>query len=154
MPRIKEHDSRDFPGQSRSETSASAEGPGGIDMEEIQVVDGPNPMKEADALLFNEDVLTIIVHNSGDKFQENPVQVGVNGRMSYIWRGQKVMCKRKYVERLLRAQSDSVEQDVTAITEQEFNKLHITPTQRYPLTVLHDPHPDGAAWREQISQQA
>lgn len=156
MPRLKskEVDSRKFSGQVRDAVPA-VEGNPGFDVEPLQVVDGPKAMDMAEALAFAEDKLVIVIHNSGDtKNQENPVFCAVNGRNAYIWRGQKTIMPRKYVERLLRAQSDSVEQDITAREEKDFNRLKISPTQRYPLSVLHDPSPDGAAWLQQITQSA
>lgn len=149
----REVDSRKFSGQVRNAVDA-AEGVAGFDVEPIQVVDGPDPMNEAQAAAFAEEKLTILIHQSPEKLPEDPVYVGVNGRGCYIWRGQKTLVPRKYVERLLRAQADNITQDVTATTEREFNKLTIRPTQRYPLSVLHDPSPIGAAWLQQITEQA
>ncbi len=157
MPRLKqkEVDSREFSGQTREiKETGAPEGSVTLEPEPLQVVEGPDSMKEAEALAFAEDQLLILIHQSGDKNQEDPVPVGVNGRMSYIWRGQKTLVKRKYVERLLRAQADAVEQDTAAREECDFNRLTIRPTQRYPLSVLHDPHPHGDAWLQQITQQA
>ena len=152
MPRMsrKEVDSRNYEGQVRE----AVEGVDGLDVEPIQVVDGPEPIKEAEALIFAEDKLTILIHQSPEKYPEDPVQVGVNGRTCFIKRGQKTIVPRKYVERLLRAQADNVEQDISAREEKDFNKLTIRPTQRYPLSVLHDPHPNGSAWLQQITQSA
>lgn len=159
MPRLDkredgtETDSRKFSGQTRHTVDAP-EGTIGLEIEPIQVVEGPMAMNEAEALLFAEDKLVIVIHQSGDKFQENPVPVGVNGRMAYVVRGEKTQMPRKYVERLLRAQSDSVEQDVTASNERDFNRLTFRPSQRYPLSVLSDPSPRGAAWLQSITEGA
>lgn len=156
MPRIKskEVDSRKFEGQTRTEIPRAPEGPIiGIDMEPIQVVDGP-VMDMAAALKHAEDELLIMIHQSDQKNPEDPVMVAVNGRACYIWRGTKYLCKRKYVERLLRAQGDAVSQNTAARTEAEFNKITVRPTQRYPLSVLHDPDPNGQAWLQQITQSA
>lgn len=156
MPRAKkqEVDSREFSGQTRQAVPA-AEGTLGFDTEPIQVVDGPKAMDMATALAHAEDKLVIVIMSSGDtKNEENPVYVGVNGRGCYIWRNQETIVPRKYVERLLRAQSDSISQDVTAREEKDFNKLNITPAQRYPVTIRKDPDPNGAEWLRQIVQQA
>lgn len=158
MPRLdkredgKEVDSRKFSGQVRHATPV-LEG-SDLAVDELQVVEGPDAMNEAEALAFAEDKLTIVIHQSGDKHQENPVYCAVNGKNAYIWRGDKTIVPRKYVERLLRAQSDSIEQDITARDPVDFNRLTIRPTQRYPLSVLHDPSPNGAAWLQQITQSA
>lgn len=156
----KELDSRDFPGQTRHTKEAppgvvhAAEGTAGaLEVEPLAVVEGPVPMDMAEALLFAEDKLLILIHSSGEKNEEDPVPVGVNGRMAYIWRGQKTLMPRKYVERLLRAQADSVTQDTTAREERDFNKLTIKPTARYPLSILNDPNPKGGqGWVTSITQ--
>jgi hypothetical protein len=154
MPRIKlETDSRDYQGATREAIPAADDE--GFVKEAIEVIDGPRAMDEADALAFYEEQVEIVVHNSGDvKHQENPVEVSVNGRRCFIWRGQRTLCKRKYVERLLLAQSDSVVQDITAREPKDFNRLEITPTQRYPLSVMRDNNPEGAAWLEKFSRAA
>lgn len=146
-------DSRKFSGQTRTAIPA-AEGVAGFDVEPIQVVDGPQAMMEAEALAFAEDKLEILIHPSEDKNAENPVYVGVNGRGCYVWRGQRTLVPRKYVERLLRAQADNITQDTTAREEADFNRLTIQPTQRYGLSVLSDPSKYGAAWLQQITMQA
>ena len=155
-PRIQktEVDSREHQAAVRTATISALEEPARIDQDGAPEIDVVNSMDEATALLFAEDKLTIVIHNSSEKNAEDPVPVGVNGRMAYVKRAQKTIMPRKYVERLLRAQSDSVEQDVTAREEKDFNRLTIRPTQRYPLSVLHDPHPNGAAWLQSISQDA
>lgn len=150
----KELDSREFSGQVRTAVPA-AEGTLGFETEPIQVVDGPKAMDMATALAHAEDKLVIVIASSGDtKNEENPVYVGVNGRGAYIWRGQETIVPRKYVERLLRAQADAITQDITAREEKDFNKLTMTPAPRYPISIRHDPDPNGSAWARQIIQQA
>lgn len=155
-PRIQksEVDSRNHQAPVRTATISALEEPPRIDHEGAPEIDVVSSMDEATALLFAEDKLTIVIHNSNERHQEDPVPVGVNGRMAYVKRGQNTIMPRKYVERLLRAQSDSVEQDITAREEADFNRLTIRPTQRYPLSVLHDPHPNGRAWLQSITQSA
>ena len=152
-----EVDSRDFTGQTRIIEEAprkAVEDPVVLVAEPIEVVEGPNGMDEVAALAFAEDVLTILIHPSAEKLPDDPVYVGVNGRGSYIYRNVKTLLKRKYVERLLRAQADNIMQDTTAVTEKEFNRLTTVATQRYPLSVLNDPSPNGGAWLQQITQSA
>lgn len=155
MPRAKkkEFNSLDHQGQTRKAIPA-AEGNPGFDVEPIEVVDGPKAGSYADELAFNEEVLTIVVHNDANpKEQENPVFVSVNGRNCFIPRGPHCLIKRKYVEVLLRAQADSVQQNVYATEEREFNKLTIVPTQRYPISIINDPNPRGPDWARKICEQ-
>lgn len=159
MPRIatqsKEVDSRKFDGQKRVEKTRQAVDmaleANKIELEDLQQVTCMPSMDEATALAFNEDVLTILIHPTAEKNPEDPVYVSVNGRGGFIVRNQKTRLARKYVDRLLRAQADSVQQDTTATNEKDFNRLTVVPTQRYPLSVLHDPSPHGANWLQQIT---
>jgi hypothetical protein len=150
--RRKEQDSRDY--QAPEKVIEATQGGVEIEQPEIAVASGPKAEDYAAEMAFNEDMLTIVIHQSADPKPEDPVQVGVNGRNAYIWRGQKTMVPRKYVEVLLRAQTNAVQQDVTAREEVDFNRLTIRPTQRYPLSVLHDPSPRGQAWLQAITQGA
>lgn len=156
MPRLKkkELDSRDFPAPERTyEAVETADGPG-LDGGAAPVIDSVLNMDEAAALAFNEEVLTIVIHQSGEKLPEDPVEVSVQGRRCFIWRGQQTLTKRKYVERLLLAQVNSVNQDITQQEEKAFNRLRVVPTQRYPVSIIKDPSKLGAQWLQSITQGA
>lgn len=138
-------------GQERPVTIA-LEGPAAFDQEPIQVVDGPAAMAKADELAFMEEMVTIEVHESTDPNAENPVQVGINGRMVYIPRGVTVMVRRKYVERLARAKMESYKQALTEADPVKFNTL----AQRVALTygfVVHKDTPRGVDWLRHILAQ-
>lgn len=125
-----------------------------IEKEPIEVVKGDLKMDFAEALEFAEDKLTILIHPSQEPNPEDPVQVGVNGRIGYIWRGKPTIVPRKYVERLARARGDTVRQNTAAREESEFNRLSITSSQRYPFSVLDDPAGQkGHVWLQELLNQ-
>jgi len=157
MPRVaksKEFDSRKVNPHVR-EAKIMAEGPIGLEVEPLQVVDGPKAMDFSEAMAFAEDKLVVLIHPSPEKFPEDPVYLSVNGRQAYVWRNQKTLMPRKYVERLARAKADNVNQDVTAREPKDFNKLTITASPRYPFRVLFDPAGDkGSAWLQHVLEEA
>lgn len=144
-----EFDSRSVKGQER-EGEIALEGPAGIEMEQLEVVDGPNFKDRAEELNFMEEKLVIIIHADPSPKPEDPVYIGVNGRGCYVWRTKRTIIPRKYVERLARARADSVTQDVEAREPEAVNKLRIASNQRYPFSVLHDPSPKGSAWLQKV----
>lgn len=153
MPRTtaakKELDSRDVKPQTRTIEMLELED----ERAPIETVKVMPTMSEAEALQFAEEKLTIVIHKTGEKNPEDPVYVSVNGRGGHIWRGQHTILARKYVERLLMAKADSVQQDVNAREEVDFNRLTIVPSQRYPLSIIHDPSPKSHAWLMQVAGQ-
>jgi len=142
----READTRDFPTHARvvemAEDPAQFEG-----IEPVKAL----VMDEAEALAFAEEPLQIVIHQTGEKNPEDPVYVSVNGRGGFIKRGQVTIVKRKYVERLILAKADNVNQDTSARTEQEFNRLTIVPTQRYPLSIVKDDSPNAKKWLESMA---
>lgn len=147
-----EIDSREHTPKQRTATIA-AEGPASLEVEPLEVIEGPRFKKREEELAFNEDMLTIIIHPSTEKNAERLILVAVNGRNCYIPRNQKVQVRRKYVERLAHARQDNIEQDVTAKDPETVNRLTITAAHKYPFSVLHDPHPLGAAWLEKVMKE-
>ena len=151
----REIDTRGMETQKRHAVIA-VEGPASIDVEPFEVIQGPKAMSKAALLAAAEEELIIIIHASMERNPEDPVPVGVGGRMCYIWRNKKSIVKRKYVERLARAKSDNIQQDVTNQTDPlKFNSLTITQGQKYPLSILEDPSPKyGLPWLEKIMAEA
>ncbi len=153
MPRLlrksKEVDAREHQiGQDR-EAMIALEGPAVIDKDDIEIVPGPRLGDKMEAEAFMAEKLTILIH-SGDRFAENPVPLGVNGRMSYIWRNQKTIVPRYLVYQLAKSKKDNVTQDATSEIPEVVNKLQISSSLRYPFSVLHDPSPKGQAWLQKV----
>lgn len=144
-----EFDSRQARAPDRN-AQIALEGPAGVEVDAIEVVEGPDFKSREKALLFMEDKLVILIHADPAPKPEDPVYIGVNGRGCYVFRDKKTLIPRKYVERLARARADSITQDVEARDPEAVNRLRIASNQRYPFSVLHDPNPKGAAWLQQV----
>lgn len=157
MPRAqarKERDSREHQPQPR-DVVIPVEGPATLEVEPLEVIQGPGFENREEELKFMEDRLTILIHPSTDKNAEMLIPVGVNGRMCYVPRNKKVLIARKYVERLARAKEEGVTQNVKAETPMEVNRLTINSAQKYPFIILHDPDPvKGPLWFQKVSAEA
>jgi hypothetical protein len=150
QPRARaEIDSRDQKLQTRT-AEIALEGAAGLEVEDLEVIDGPRFKDREAELAFMEEPVTIMIHETTEKNAERLILVAVNGRNCYIPRGKPSIVKRKYVERLAHAREDNVSQDVQAVTPEEVNRLTIRQGHKYPFSVIHDPNPKGADWLRKV----
>lgn len=127
-----------------------AEGEARIEKPEVEVVDGPGAMKYAEEMAFMEEKMEIVVHESTDPNAADPVQVNVNGRNQFFFRGRPIVVKRKFVERLARAKRTSYNQNLNHSDPNKFNQLHSRTALQYPFSVVSDPNPKGADWLKKV----
>lgn len=146
-------DTREQRGAPDRNATIALEGAATLEVDPIEVIDGPRFKDREAELVFMEEPVTIMIHPSQDPKPEDPVYVAVNGRGCYIWRNQKTIVRRKYVERLARAKTQTVRQDITAKEPEQLNRLTLSSSLRYPFQVLSDPHPMGGAWLQKILQE-
>lgn len=115
-------------------------------------------------LSFMEEPVTIrIEENSRSDFPETHVAVQVNGRSAEVFQngqwlpigwlpiGVPLITKRKYVEVLARAKSDSIKtqhDDATVATPR--NTLQRRTSANYPLSIIQDNNPRGHEWLSRI----
>lgn len=118
----------------------------------IEPVEGPYAMQKAEALAFNEEKVKVMIHESTDENAENPVQLCVNGRNQFLFRGQPLVIRRKYLEVLARAKGTRYAQRKEGTAEQQ-NMMLPHSALKYPFTVIEDPNPKGAAWLQGILNQ-
>lgn len=122
-----------------------------IEHSAVEIPDGPVDKDFADALAFNNELMTIQVHTSTDKTTSRCVPVWVNGRIQMFIRGQEQTVKRMFVERLARCK-------VTSYTNEEFRdgdgnmsvRWPKTDSLAYPFSVIEDKNPNGPAWLRKI----
>lgn len=125
------------------------------DEPEIHIPDGPTIDDYAKSLAFNEEPVTVMVHESPDENAAPLVDVYVNGVVQFFPRGEPVTCKRKYVEGLVRAKPVAVSTDVRERnSENPQNIVHRRSALRYPFSVIEDKNPNGAAWLRKILAEA
>lgn len=115
-------------------------------------------------LAFMEDPVTIrIEENSRSDFPETHVPVAVQGRNAQVFQngqwleigwlpiGVPLITKRKFVEVLARAKSDSIRTNhEDANVERPRNTIARRTSSNYPLSVIHDANPRGHEWLSQI----
>jgi hypothetical protein len=128
-----------------------AEGPLAREAEDIAVVDTPLMSDYAKELAFNEDILTIRLERSSEKFAPKIIQVAVQGVNAWIQVGIPQRLARKYVEVLARSKPMDVQTDVLQRDgEDPVNSINRTVRSRYPFSVLNDPSPMGFEWLSRI----
>lgn len=125
---------------------------GDVERPKIEVQQGPYAMEKAAAMAFNEEPVTVMIHESTDENAENPVQVCVQGRNQFFFRGRPQTVKRKYLEVLARAKGTRYSQRTDGTAEQQ-NQMHGHAALKYPFTVIEDRNPKGPAWLKHILEQ-
>lgn len=152
----KEVDTRGLKAGQDHSAIIALEGPANIEVEDIEsVVPGPGFATLAEGLAFNEEFVKILIHQSVEEFPEDPIPLGVNGRMCYVFRNQPTMIKRKYVERLCRAKPNTIRQDIGNPDPSVANKLNISAGLKYPFSLIEDKNPKGGlAWLQKLMAEA
>lgn len=132
-------------------------GPARIEPLEIEAVtDGPGFKDLADQLTFLNEICEMIVHTTSDKNAEPIPGFWVNGRSQYYPRGQRVKCKRLFVEKVARTVTTNYTQEhyKDALGNDAIRNIPHT-SLSYPFTVTHDPSGDkGRAWLEKVLAEA
>jgi hypothetical protein len=108
---------------------------------------------KADQMRFDDEEIEIMVMPSQSTYPDHTFTIGVNGRLRLIMRGQKQWIPRKYVEVLLRAKVSTYgnfESRNQYNGELEVNNPE-TKSHRYPLQVITDKNPKGAAWLMRVT---
>jgi hypothetical protein len=128
----------------------------------IEMVEGRIESKRMDDLAFMEEPLTISIQKGSEKYAANMVQCAIEGRgaeqfingkwVSFGWLpvNRPVITKRKYVEVLARAKSDTVETKVQKFEDHEDNRAIINTSGKYPLSVIRDANPIGYEWLTRV----
>lgn len=137
-------------GQAKPRT-LKAEGPASEALEShtIEVERGLDFKNKADELQFNEEVLTVVIHDSTNPSDDPLPLVIVNGMRQYFERGKQMKVKRKFVERLARARKTTYSQEELPNRAGYRNVPHTA--LQYPFSVIHDPAGyKGAEWLQAI----
>ena len=121
------------------------------DEPEIMIPDGPTINEYAKQLAFNEELVTVMVHETAEENAAPLVDVYVNGVAQFFPRGEPVTCKRKYVEGLVRAKPTAISTDVRERnSENPQNVINRRSALRYPFSVIEDKNPNGGAWLRKV----
>ena len=102
---------------------------------------------QAQELLFNEEIVEVMVHETTDNNAENPIFTACNGVSQYFYRGVPQQVKRKYVAILAACKEHGVSTpEYTAGDGSRAMGIKRTSSLKYPFSIIHDPNPRGAEW--------
>lgn len=125
------------------------------DTPEIETISGVAPgvkgkgglSQQAQELIFNEEMVEVMVHESTDTNAENPVFTSCNGVNQYFFRGQPQIVKRKFVGILASVKEHSISTpDYTAPDGSRAVGIRRTSSLKYPFSIISDPNKRGAEW--------
>ena len=139
----------------RSDLLIPATGPLVREREEIEQLDAPIIDNTLEELAFMEEVLTIHIEPTSEKYAKQVVDVYVNGVAEWIPVGKPYKVRRKYVEVLARAKQETIN-TVSGSTDDvnPENRVQRFNASKYPFSVLNDPSPRGAAWLTRLIAEA
>lgn len=114
--------------------TGAAKGNGGLDA-------------HAQELLFNEEFVEVMVHESTDRNAENPVFTACQGVSQYFFRGEVQRVRRKYVAILAACKEHNISTpEYTAGDGSRAMSVRRTSSLKYPFSIISDPNPRGAPW--------
>lgn len=98
-------------------------------------------------LAFFEEPVTVHIHSSTNKQDEQVFEVIVNGKIELFRRNEKKTVKRLFVDRLARLKPTRYTQ-VDGVDAQGVKVIDHLPTTglRYPFSVVEDRNPLGVSW--------
>lgn len=122
-----------------------------IDRDGLKRKDGSfRDQKWLDDMAFANEIVTVMVHESTDKFSDPFPKVSVNGRNQYFVRGNEQQVKRYVVEKLARLKLTTY--DSTKSKDVDGEDVYRYPTHTgllYPFVVIGD-SAKGDAWLKKI----
>lgn len=127
-----------------------------VDDSPIQIIDGPralNYQDKAAALAFMEEKVVVHITEDTNPNAENPVQLGVNGRMIVLWRGFDYIVARKYLEKLARCKTTRIKTVPCEIEGIKSYKNERKTAFTYPFRVVRDDNPLGDGWLRKVSAE-
>lgn len=111
--------------------------------------------KHAQELIFNEEVIEVMVHETTDENAENPIFTACNGTPQYFYRGVPQQVKRKFVAILASCKEHTVSTpEYTQNDGSRATSIRRTSSLKYPFSVIHDPNPRGADWLRSLLRAA
>jgi hypothetical protein len=123
-----------------SGTTKTAKGKGGLS-------------QQAQDLIFNEEFVEVMLHETTDENAENPVFTACNGVTQYFYRGVPQKVRRKFVAILATCKEHAVSTpEYTAGDGSRAMGIRRVSSLKYPFSVISDPNPRGAAWLKGLLQ--
>ncbi len=142
-------------GESFVATAAEENGESVIIKPRDQATDDPSFIDKMEMEKFMNEVVTVHISETSDKFADPNFAISVNGRTEVFFRNQEKKVKRKFVEGLARARPVHFGNEETK--DQNGNMTFHWPSQRglrYPFSVIEDKNPKGREWLSNLLRQA
>lgn len=133
------------------------DGPDGdvtLELSQLRSVNDPEFKRKADQMRFDQELIEIMVMASTSTYPDHTFNIGVNGKLRMVVRGQKMWLPRNYVEVLLRAKVSSYgnHEVINAYNGEREIKNPETKSHRYPLQIITDKNSIlGAQWLERVA---
>lgn len=107
-------------------------------------------MAYAEALRFNEEPVTIRIHEDQSEHPIDPVPLSVNGKQIFLKRGVDYTIPRKFVECLMNPLAHiKTKQKKNNLGEDE-TEIESTKAYQFPFSIVEDQNPKGRAWLTQL----
>lgn len=115
--------------------------------------DGPKALSDAVALeaFMREKVVVILIPSSGEN-APSIVPFGVNGRTVWIEPGVETIVERCYVERMARAKTTAIKQDLSPGQGEKLNTLYRRKGIDYNFQVTRDTQ-RGRDWLNKVMKE-
>lgn len=97
-------------------------------------------------LAFMDEFVDVVVQESNDPCEENPVTVGCNGAFIYLYRGKPATIKRKFLNNLIVKRTHISTPEYTNPVGERAYSIRQRHALKYPFMVLKDPNPKGGEW--------
>lgn len=115
--------------------------------------DGPKALKDSVALeAFMQEKVVVMLVPSSDANAPSVVPFGVNGRTVWVQPGVETLVARCYVERMARAKTTAIKQDLSPGQGEKLNTLYRRKGVDYNFQVIKDSQ-RGRDWLNKIMQE-
>lgn len=112
--------------------------------------DAPRMKSKAKELAFMDETVAVRIHDTGNKNEEQYVEVDNGGIPQFVERGKWQKVKRKFVEVLARAKAGSVSTpEFENAAGDRATRIQVTQALKYPFE-MRDNNPDGHVWLQRV----
>lgn len=120
----------------------------------LQDVDSPEFKSKAAMLAFNEEPVTVMIHETSERDAQQMFDVSVNNLTVVFKRGETKTVRRKFVEQLARAKPVHYENQEYQRINGDVGVNYVAHRGlRFPFSVIEDRNPKGAAWIKAVLAQ-
>jgi hypothetical protein len=120
----------------------------------LQDVDSPEFKAKEAMMAFNEEPVTVMIHETSERDAQQLFDVSVNNLTVVFKRGETKTVRRKFVEQLARAKPVHYENQEYQRINGDVGVNYVAHRGlRFPFSVIEDRNPKGAAWIKAVLAQ-